>query len=210
MTIAVLLFVTGTAHSMNVVGNWKEVGSYECVHFLNKTTGILLNLKSGSASKFDYQLLNENLINIETSFGSQVQKVYYEKGKLIFSDINGADPEVYIRYDNSMLPELIRDDYQYWLDKYYPGLCKVTSLKKTASEEYVATVMILMNQAKAFGNVGTHISGHMGGFMSKSTFVWLKPSGKKGAYSSSGMWQSYTPDVAKGDVFQVTFNGYFR
>jgi len=210
MSIAILLFMISTAYSMNIVGNWKEVGSSECVHFLNKNTGIIVNLKDGKAVKFDYQFLNDDLINIEISQVSQVKKVKYEKGKLLFSDINGANQDIYIRYDDDSLLDMIKDDYQQWLNKYYPGLCGVRSLKKTASGDYVANVMILMNQDKAFGSAGTHISGHMGGFMSKSTFVWLKPAGKKGAYNSSGMWQAYTPDVAKGDVFQVTFNGYFR
>jgi len=153
--------------------------------------------------------LSDELINFEMPHASQVQKISYKKSQLLLSDVNGANLEVYVKYDDASLDGMIKTDFQHYLDRNFPGLCQIKSFIKDDTGKYVVRVVILKNMAKAFSTSGTHISALGGGFMQKSPFIWIIPAGKKGAYNSSGMWQAYSPDVAKGNVFQVSFTGYF-
>jgi len=209
IVMSCLLVFSIPAYSGNIIGQWKKVDSYHAIQILDKQVGIAVDLRTGKATKFNYQYLGDDMINFEISHSSQVQKYQCNKKQLILSDVNGANTEVYLKYDDASLPGMLKADFQRYLDRNFPGLCKINFFGQSADGLYVVNVMILKNQAKAFSTSGTHISGLEGGLMKKSPFVWLKPTGKKGAYNSSGMWQTYSPDVAKGDVFQVSFDGYF-
>jgi len=198
------------AYSGNIIGKWKMVNSHQAMQILDKKIGIAIDLRNGKATKFNYQFLGDDLINFEISHSSQVQKYQRDKNRLILSDVNGANIEIYEKYNVSSLPSIIKADFQRYLDRKFPGLCRVQSFTKDTSGKYVVRVVILMNKAKAFSTSGTHVSALGGGFMQKSPFVWIKTAGKKGSYGSSGMWQAFSPDVAKGDIFQISFSGYFR
>lgn len=113
------------AYSGNINGQWKKVDSYQSMQILDNNIGIAIDLRNGKAIKFNYQLLSDELISFEISHSNQVQKYKREKNRLILANMDGSGVEIYERYDDKLLPGMIKNDFQRYLDRNFPGLCQI-------------------------------------------------------------------------------------